>query len=363
MCDMNRFLLRRAVERLRDGLFDSVAVERLTIEEEEIKRKFLEGLSALEKGKSKPLNICGSYGQGKSHTLAYLQQLALSLGYATSFVQLDVREIPFYRFSSVYRSLMEKLSIPGEESFAHLWKKWGAQHSLEILEDLPHRFRMILTAMLSHRLQKAGNQWLAKALIGHEVRLDHLRKILKTENIEGYQKKSLSCRGNNPYIQMILSLGKLLKEMGYKGLIVFFDEGESIAQGSLKNRAKSYEALDQFFESKGFFYPLFAFTDDFFEKVKQEEYENRKQLFPKNYGECWQDLNLVRFQKSLSNKWENLLDRLIQLYREAYHIDSSFQMAGIKEKLQELLEKLKTDETRFKLKALVHKLDIETQLL
>lgn len=376
---MSVFPLRRAIERLRDGLFDSVAVDRLTMEEEGIKQCFFKGLNALEKGKSEPLCICGSYGQGKSHTLIYLHRLALSLGYAASFVQLDLREIPFYRFSVVYRSLMEKLSMPGGESFAALWKGWGIQHSLEVLDGMPHRFRMILTAMLCEdkplpRKRKSRKKdpndrpkefsyWLEKALMGHDLRLAHLRNILKTRNVEGYQKGSLTCRGNLPYVQMVQALGKVLKEMGYKGLVLFFDEAESITQGRLKNRAKSYEILDQFFQGRGFLYPLFAFTDDFFDQVKQERYGDEKQPFPKNYAESWKDLNPVRLQESPSVRWETLQNRLVQLYAEAYQVDVSRQMMEIKERLQKLLEKLQTQETRFKLKALVNQLDIETQFL
>ena len=64
-----------------------------------------------------------------------------------------------------------------------------------------------------------------------------------------------------------------------------------------------------------------------------------------------------------ANEWEALQHRLIQLYAEAYRIDFANQMIGIKKKLQSLLEKLKAQETRFKLKALVNQLDIETQFL
>src|SRR3984957_17523820 len=102
MLNMDRFSLRRAVERLRDGLFDPVAVNRLTVEEDRIKDAFSKGLAVLEGEKSDHLCICGSYGQGKSHTLAYLHQLALSQGYAASVVQLDIREVPFNQFSTVY---------------------------------------------------------------------------------------------------------------------------------------------------------------------------------------------------------------------------------------------------------------------
>jgi len=48
----------------------------------------------------------------------------------------------------------------------------------------------------------------------------------------------------------------------------------------------------------------------------------------------------------------------MQLYSQAYQIDLPLQ---VKPSLQSLLAKLEVQETRFKLKALVNKLDIETQ--
>jgi hypothetical protein len=376
MLNMDRFSLRRAVERLRDGLFDQVAVNRLTVEKDRIENVFSKGLKAIGKGKSSHLCICGSYGQGKSHTLTYLNQIALSQGYATSVVQLDLREIPFHQFSTVYQSMMEKLTLPDGKKFTIAWKNFADKDSLGLLDAMPHRFRMILTAMLcknkrlsskesslkkhqAYRPKEYGD-WLDKALMGYGLPAAHLKSICKYREVEGYREQSLACRGNDPYFQMIQSLGKVLKEMGYKGLLLFFDEGESIAQVRLSNRVKSYHLLDQFFQTKGSVFPVFAFTDDFFDKANHELYDDNKGIFPKNYAEAWRDLNILRLQDFSSHGWESLLDRLMQLYSQAYQIDLPAKM---KTSLRSLLGKLEVQETRFKLKALVNKLDIETQQL
>jgi hypothetical protein len=372
--DMDRFSLRRAIERIRDGLFDPVAVNRLSVEKDRIETVFSKGLKATGKGKSDHLCICGSYGQGKSHTLTYLKQLALSEGYATSVVQLDLREVPFHQFSTVYQSIMERLSLPDGKKFTNAWKNWADKDSLGLLDPMPHRFKMTLTAMLCKNQRLTPQQsllkkhqayrpkeygyWLDQALIGYDIPAAHLKSICKYREVEGYREQSLICRGNDPYFQMVQSLGRVLKEMGYKGLVLFFDEAESIAQGRLGHRIKSYHLLDQFFQTKGSVFPLFAFTDDFFDKVNHEPYNDNKELFPKNYAEAWRDLNIVRLQDFSSQGWESLLDHLMQLYSQAYQTDLPLQMKRV---LQSLLGKLEVQETRFKLKALVNKLDVETQ--
>lgn len=369
MRNMDRFAFRRAIERLRDGLFDPVAVNCLTVAEEAVNKSFSLGLKSLTEGQADHLCICGSYGQGKSHTLAHLHQKAISEGFATSFVQLDLREIPFHQFSVVYESLMEKLSLPDGITFAEAWRKYGDRKFLESLE-MPYRFRMLLTGMISspqkellgNTQAKEFSSSLVRALKGNNLPLTYIKNILKNQGVEEYQKESLTCRGNLPYFQMVQSLGKLLKQMGYKGLVLFFDEAESITQGRVNSRAKSYEILQQFFRTKGSVYPVFAFTDDFFDKVNHEQYHDtqEKQTFSQNYAEAWKDLQIVRLKNFSAEGWEVLKNRLVQLYADAYQICVPNQIE-IKEKLQTLLDNHKAQETRFKLKALVNQLDIETQ--
>lgn len=366
MHKMGLFPARQTIERLRAGL--SVAEDRLTMKEEAVVASFAKGLKALEKGESSHLCLCGAYGQGKSHNLTYLQRQALSQGYATSLVQLDIREVPFHQFSVVYSSLMKNLSMPSGESFIASWKK----SSLALADDMPHRFRMILQAIHSKNSgsKKGGvknglkpkdfDYWLEQALLGHNLPIGQLKHILKAREVEGYGKQPLRVKGQAPYVQMVHSLGRLLHSMGCKGLVLFFDEAESIAQMRLSARVKSYEILNRFFEHSGFVYPVFAFTETFFDTVRCEEYGGEASPFPQNYFDAWKHVQIVRLQDSSKARWEALQDRLIALYGEAYQINMGDKLPEIKQQMGDLLEKLKTQETRFKLKALINQLDIRT---
>jgi hypothetical protein len=427
---MDQFFFRRAVERLRDGLFDPVAVQHLTVEKERIDTVFSKGLKALSSGKPEPLCICGSYGQGKSHTLAWLKQLALSQGYAVSSISLDVREVPFHQFSIVYRALMEKLSFPDGKTFPEAWKERADIDSPKLPGAMPHRFQMVLKAILSKTERPASKkqalkkyqtlhpkhheEWLIQALMGHDVPLAHLKSVCQYREVEGYREHSLLCRGNASWFDMVQSLGTLLKEIGYKGLLLFFDEAESITQARLNHRAKSYLLLDQFFQPGGSLFPVFAFTEDFFQRVNDEKYDipeiiqesttracqspgieivggggsinpiqppppttqsrelslrpgsgflndfryKNGETFPKNYAQDWKHLNILRLQDFSSRGWESLLDPLIQLYAKAYRIDPPLQA---KPDLQSVLRQCQAQETRLKLKSLVHQLDLQTQ--
>src|SRR3990167_7322499 len=358
---MDKFSLRCAVERLRSGLFDAVAVKHLTVEQHSIENVFSANLQKLDNNQAEPLCICGSYGQGKSHTLAYLNQLALDQGYATSIVQLDAREIPFHQFSIIYQSIAEHLSLPDGKNFLTVWKKLANKTSLTILETMPHRFKMILTAILAKNKTlsvkeialkkhqnykpKEFNVWLEKAWLGYNIPATHLKSICKYRELDGYKSQALSCKTNDLYFQMIQAFGLLLKDLGYKGLILFFDEAESITQLRIGNRLKSYDLLDKFFQQKhSNVFPIFAFTEDFFNKVNNEAYDSENTVFPKNYAQDWAHLNIFRLQDFSAHGWEAFLDRLIQLYAKAYSIDLPVQIKG---NLQGLLDKFKSQELRF----------------
>lgn len=378
---MELFFLRRAIERLRDGLFDSAALSCLTIEPEQVVKSFYKGLKQIEKGEPAHLCICGSYGQGKSHTLNYLRQQALTQGYAVSLVQIDVREVPFYQFSVVYQSFIDSLALPDGKSLIEAWQKWSATEPLEQLAGMPYRFEMVLKAMAANNrpagkkkgdeesslCMKEASESLELALKGRNVPLSVLKQIIRSRGVqerkkkEGQAKESLLCKGNLPYVEMIKSLASLLKKMGYNGLVLFFDEAEAIAQARASCRAKSYEILQELFYSQTPLYPIFAFTDSFFDRVNSEEYEKEQHLFAVNYAEGWKNVNLVRLKEPTAKEWEALQHRLIDLYGQAYRIDLSCDSSSIKKKLQALLDQLQAQETRFKLKALVNQLDIETQ--
>ena len=123
--EADNFTLRRAVERLREGLFDPFGVSLLTARESQLNTMFDQGTQALAKNKGAHLCVCGSYGQGKSHSLTYLRQRALEQGFVVSSINLDPREVPLHDFRQVYRALMSQISFPeGDDSLVEVWERW-----------------------------------------------------------------------------------------------------------------------------------------------------------------------------------------------------------------------------------------------
>lgn len=399
------FHLRRAVERLREGLFDPLGVQWLTSGEEKLNQLFDRGAAALDRGTSYHLCVCGAYGQGKSHSLTYLKQRALENNFVVSYINLDPRQIPFHDFKEVYRALMGAMVFPnGETSLATLWKasanQWLARpenRNKSISEfipgDMPHRFRAILAAMAHKNMEiPAGKQKLKKharfqprsfswtlknALMGREIPAHKLNAAFHYREVPFYKDSSLVCRESREYLAMVKGLAQLFKEMGYKGWVLLFDEGESIGQTRITSRSKSYDLLHEIFcpekPAQGF-YPVFAFTHDFFTLVETEPWDRTRRpggprkadhptddipCFARNYHKAWKDINIHSLQDLSSGEWETLTGKLKILHGRAYGWAPG--TAELTRKMMQALSQNKGAESRMKLRLLVNLLDLEQQ--
>jgi hypothetical protein len=157
--------LRRVIERLREGLSDRLAVRLLMAHRDELEARLHQDLLDVDAGTGAHLCVCGAYGQGKSQTLAYVQESALQQGYAVSAINLDPRDLPLHRFRQVYRALLQALTLPEAQegaatyvSYIDAWSAWARTQPLAS-EDrasalaallpaaLPHVFKAILVAL------------------------------------------------------------------------------------------------------------------------------------------------------------------------------------------------------------------------
>jgi hypothetical protein len=390
------FHLRRAIERLREGLFDPLAVRLLTAREDQLKQAVEAGFRAVEAGRAPHLCICGAYGQGKSHSLTYIQDQALKAGFAASLINLDPREIPFHDFRRVYRALLAQLCLPGgESSLLARWRAWaepqldaeGRVPEAALPAELPHLFRAVLAGIAQPTLPLSARQrqtrkhasyrprafpyLLSRALMGEQVPARPLGQALKYRQVRFYREAPLRCAGIEPYVQMVRGLGRLLVHLGCRGWVVLFDEGESIAQARVNARSRSYALLDRFFfpevRVRGLF-PVFAFTGDFFRQVDAEDYgrvlvRDGKEFpcFAKDYAVAWKKLTRCELQDLSPQEWKTLGDKLLRLHARAYQWHPP--EAALRQALARRLDQTQGQETRYRIKTLVDELDLAQQEL
>ena len=398
----DRFPLRRAVERLREGLYDPLAVRLLTAQHEQLDAQLQADLQRVEAGQAVHLCVNGAYGQGKSHTLTYLRQRALEHGYVVSAVNLDPRETPLHQFRYVYRALMQALTFPDQNdqlpqeaehsTFPDVWQAWVETQDLPtdnqdeqvtavadlLPADMPHPFKTVLAALTQKTRVIAPERRsavkyrdyrptdfpgiLRRALLGDVVPVVELRPALKYRQVRFYMQESLALEDNTPFLRMLTTLPELFRRMGYKGWVVLFDEAEAVIQLPVPFRGRNYKILHQLLYPESpivGFYPVFAFTPDFFLKVQEEYYE--LQYFERNYDEAWQGLATYQLRGLSLEAWHELCGMLIALHGRAYSWLA--EHGRLLPLLHKRLETLPLQDTRVTLKGLVDELDqVEQQM-
>jgi len=399
------FELRRAVERLREGLFDPLGVQLLTSGGAKLDNVFEKGVMALDRNEPSHLCICGAYGQGKSHSLTYIKQRALADNFVVSHMNLDPRQVPFHNFQAVYRAVMAGMAFPqGEKSIVQVWKNgvenWLSQPEnshktcLDLIPgDMPHRFRAILAAMASPNMDLPPQKkkfkkharfkprefpWILKnALLGKDIPAWRLSAVFQYRQVPFYKDHSLVCKGPDQYLAMVKALAALFRNLGFKGWVILFDEGESISQTRITSRSRSYELLHQILcsgSNAGGFYPVFAFTHDFFIQVSREAYDQTRILrarkngsapsfeipvFKQDYHRAWKDITLHTLHDLSSSEWKILIHKLILLHARAYGWNP--EIDGMQQEMMKMLSCHAGSESRLKLKLMVNHLDLAQQ--
>jgi hypothetical protein len=386
----SNFQLRRVLERLREGLYDPLALRLLTARREDLDARLQWDFRELAAGARVHLCVSGTYGQGKSHTLAYLYESVLAQGYAVSAVNLDPREVPLHRFSQVYRALLQGLTLPAEPagaaaqgSFIDIWQAWAREQTRAsgdpamavarlLPASMPHVFKAILVALTQSTQEVSARQlalafdrgfqpgdvpWtLRRALLGEPVPVVRLRAALKSRQVWFYREGSLSLREHETFLQMVLALPQLLRRMGYRGWTLLFDEGEAIAQLPRPARARGYRILHQLLfppSRHPGLYPVFAFTPDFFQRLREEDYQQPD--FDRDYARAWRQLSVYQLHGLSREAWQDLCDALIELHATAYgwYADRDRLILGLSARLRTL----PLHDIRLTLKALVDELD------
>jgi hypothetical protein len=382
--------VRRVLERLREGLYDPLAVRLLTAHHEALDARIEADLQHLEAGVAAHLCVCGAYGQGKSHTLTYLRERGLERGYMVSSVNLDPRQAPLHQFRQVYRALLENLTLPGgadgaasHTSLIAAWQAWARAQVLPAMDpstalaallpaDMPHPFKAILVALAQTTVpipaeRRTLQQYrdyqpaifpttLQRALRGEAVPVLRLRPALKYRQVPFYRQESLALTGDEPFLRMLQTLPQLAQRLGYKGWMLLFDEAEAMIQVRAPLRARSYRILHQLLfpqvASPGL-YPVFACTPDFFQQLHAEDYSLA--YFDRDYAAAWKALSIYQLRSLSRQAWQELCATLMTLHALAYRW--SPDQGRLLPRLLACLPSLPLQDTRATLKALVDELD------
>jgi hypothetical protein len=248
------FQARVIIEGLRKGLVPTEYVSFFTVGRQNWLKFVEEDLdNFIAEGGGKVRFINGDYGDGKTHFMSVIRQLALQKNFASSFVVLT-RDIPIHKFEVVYQEIVAQLRGCFEGiGIRPLLQQWIAKqkqanvdcetllHSLLQITHMNPNFANALVGLLQEKVP-SPKQETEESADPQEIIYQWFegKKVPKKELAKLHIYETLNKSNSKNFLQ---SLIVFLKLTGHKGLILLFDELETVlAQGaSIRNAA--YENL------------------------------------------------------------------------------------------------------------------------
>lgn len=224
-------LAENIIENLRFGVVPQRGTLLLSTGREQLLSDLEGELEKISKGASGLQILNGAYGMGKSFILSILREFAFRQNFAVSYVTLTRRECPLYDFASIYRYIIRGIRVAERQTTPALevvLQKWAecVRTSVGERSRAPWSFLEISRPMKDalavyfesyYRNRPIEYEKALAWLRGDIAQLTEARKLGIGVVID--QSNALSIMGD---------WSKIIREIGYKGLVILLDEAEQV---------------------------------------------------------------------------------------------------------------------------------------
>lgn len=283
---------RHIIEALRSGIPSRAVGQYFSEARPKIMKEISDRLDAVcEQGKSGGMIISGKYGEGKTHLLNTVFNLAHSNNMVVSYLSLS-KETPMDKLYLVYQKLIQNTYLPKR-------RQPGFMHELEkISANSPVANEMLLYG--AKQLETDKLYYLFRSYLNTE---DSDEKFLLQADLEGdfianVPLKKIYRRIFNQPVKYNVNFTKtkhcsdyfsfmshLFTQMGYHGWVILMDETELMGRLGKKARLNAYRNMAKFLmpeKSLESTFSIFALSASYAEDVieAKHEYENLELLDP-----------------------------------------------------------------------------------
>ncbi len=283
---------RHIIEALRSGIPSRAVGQYFSEARPRIMKEISDRLDQVcDQGKSSGMIISGKYGEGKTHLLNTVFNLAHSNNMVVSYLSLS-KETPMDKLYLVYQKIIRNTYLP-------MRRQPGFMHELEkVSANSPIANEMLLYAV--KHLETDKLYYLFRSYLNTE---DSDEKFLLQADLEGDfianapQKKIYRRIFNQPVKyntnftktrhcgDYFSFMSHLFLQMGYHGWVILIDETELMGRLGKKARLNAYRNMAQFLlpekcpESA---FTIFALSASYTEDVIEgkHEYENLEAIYP-----------------------------------------------------------------------------------
>ena len=279
------FNARHVIEALRSGVPSRAVGEYFSEARPAMTRRIQERLTGVkESGKSDGMVFTGRYGEGKTHLLNTVFNMAFAENMVVSYVSLG-KETPIDKIHQLYPKIIANTYLSGaaQPGFRQKLEELTQGNSVsgELLayaakELETDKLYFLLKAFLGTQEDEERYAFLAD-LEGDFTTAQIIERSYRriTGNVAKFNQSFSKTKHGFDYFCF---LSHFFRQLGYGGWVPLFDEAELIGGMGKKTRAKSYVELQRFLKPspklEGVF-SLFAFSSSFVEDVieKRKEYE------------------------------------------------------------------------------------------
>ena len=283
---------RHVIEALRSGIPSRAVGQYFSEARPKVMKEISDRLDKVcEQGKSNGMIISGKYGEGKTHLLNTVFNLAHSNNMVVSYLSLS-KETPLDKLYLVYQKLIQNTYLPKRQQpgFMHELEKVSA-NSPVANEMLLYAAKQLETDKLYYlfrsylNTEDSDEKFLLQAdLEGDFIANVPLKKIYK--RIFGqpvkYNTNFTKTKHCGDYFAF---MSHLFLQMGYNGWVILIDETELMGRLVKKARLNAYRNIAHFLlpaERLEAVFSIFALSASYVEDVieAKHEYENLAMVYP-----------------------------------------------------------------------------------
>jgi len=330
--DLSKNEALQVINSLRKGVPPQVNLTKFSVGRNKIIGRFKEDLEAAGNGSPQVRFLSADYGCGKTHSLYLMREHAFNEKFVVSIVTLSRNSCPIHDFMAVYYQIMWNLRTPEERmkpALENVLDKWfpkiseiGPSRARKIIEEFPDDLKNALTAYYQINnplinIEEEQKLLIFNYLSGKKVPLRDLRRIGIRNRID-----------SSNALPMLGYMATLFRNLGYRGICIFFDEAESIHSfAKFEHQTRAYDNLLQIVkrsQSSSHCYFLYATTPSFF--------DNNFFFWRDDLGQE----QIYELEKLDSEELEKLASNLCQIYSLA--VESKFPPS-----IEQTLKKLASD--------------------
>lgn len=336
---------RHVIEALRSGIPSRAVGQYFSEARPKIMREISDEIDKVrDTGKSSGKIIAGKYGEGKTHLLNTVFNLAHSNNMVVSYLSLS-KEAPFDKLYLLYQKLVNNTYLPKrlQPGFIQELEKMTPNSPLAGEMQL-YGAKELETDKLYYLLRSYLNtedqdeKFLLQAdLEGDYIANAALRKIYR-RIFQQPAKYNVSFSKTKHAMDYFDFLSHLFVQMGYNGWVILFDETELIGRLGKKTRLKAYKNMAEFLLPNGRLestYTMFALGASYVEDVVEarHEFETLSEAYPENQEPMYTVLEMIsnaeQLQPLTKDEINEILQKLQTFHGRAYGWDPRIPIEDI----------------------------------